>query len=76
MKAKNYDLDNLDLQILSILMDDSRVTYSQIGKALFVSPGTVHVRVQKLEQMGVIKRQQIVVDYEKLGYDVTAFIGI
>ena len=52
MENKNYDIDNLDLQILSILMEDAKVPYTKIGEVLFVSPGTVHVRMKKMEQMG------------------------
>jgi Lrp/AsnC family transcriptional regulator for asnA, asnC and gidA len=76
MENKNYDIDNLDLQILSILMEDAKVPYTKIGEVLFVSPGTVHVRMKKMEQMGIIKRHQLVVNHEKLGYDITAFLGI
>ena len=76
MEVKNYELDTLDLQILSILMEDAKIPYTRIGETLFVSAGTVHVRMRKMEQMGVIKRHQLVVNYEKLGYDITAFIGI
>lgn len=76
MKAKNYELDNIDFQLLSILMADATVPYTEIGKTLFVSASTVHVRIKKLEEMGIIRNQQLVVNANKLGYDVTAFIGI
>ncbi len=72
----NQEIDSLDLKILAILMDDAKTAYIEIAKRLFVSGGTVHVRMKKLEQLGVVKRHQIVVDYSKLGYDITAFIGI
>lgn len=76
MEQKNYDIDNLDLQILSILMDDAKIPYTKIGELLHVSPGTVHVRMRKMENMGIVKRHQLVVNHEHLGYDVTAFLGI
>ena len=69
-------IDDLDLQILSILSHDADKSYKEIGEQLFVSGGTVHVRVKKLKQMGVIKSSQVIVDYEKLGYDIVAFLGI
>ncbi|MDH3651655.1 MAG: Lrp/AsnC ligand binding domain-containing protein, partial [Saprospiraceae bacterium] len=50
--------------------------YTDIAKKLFVSGGTVHVRMRKLEQLGVVKNANLKVDYSKLGYDVTAFIGV
>jgi len=41
-----------------------------------VGSGTVHVRVKKMKELGIIKGSQVVVDYEKLGYDIVAFLGI
>lgn len=68
--------DDLDLKILSILTVNADISYKEIGEQLFVSGGTVHVRVRKLRESGVIKNSRVVVDYEKLGYDVAAFLGI
>lgn len=76
MKPKNSEIDKLDLQIISILVEDAKVPYTEIGKRLFVSGATIHVRLKKLEKLGVIKKQQLMVDYQKLGYDITAFLGI
>ncbi len=69
-------IDPIDRQILSILMENDKVSYAVIAKKLFVSPGTVHVRLKKMEESGIIKGHQMMVDYGKLGYDVTAFLGI
>lgn len=76
MDSRNYEIDKLDLQILSILMEDAKVPYTKIGETLFVSPGTVHVRMKKMEQMGIVKRHQLIANYSKLGYDISAFLGI
>ena len=73
---KNYTVDNLDLEILEILTQNSKVSYAEIAKKLIVSPGTIHVRLKKMENAGVIKGSVLKVDYRKLGYDLTAFIGI
>ncbi|MEL6987413.1 MAG: Lrp/AsnC ligand binding domain-containing protein [Bacteroidota bacterium] len=75
MKKENT-LDSLDRQILSILMEDAKIPYTDIAKKLFVSGGTIHVRMKKLEEMGVVKGSNLVIDYAKLGYDVSAFLGI
>ncbi len=69
-------IDKLDRQIISILMKDAKMPYTDIAKKLYVSGGTVHVRMRKLEQMGVVKEANLRVDYSKLGYDISAFIGI
>lgn len=70
------DYDELDLKILSILMKNGRIPYTEIGKMLFVSGGTVHVRMKKMEESGIVKGQQLIVDHAKLGFDVCAFLGI
>ncbi len=69
-------LDDIDLKILSILMKDAKTPYTDIAKQLFVSSGTVHVRMKKMEEMGIIKSFNLQLNYHKLGYDITAFLGI
>jgi len=76
MPPENLEIDKLDLQILSLLMDDAQLPYSEIAKKLFVSGGTVHVRIKKLTQLGVLKGSQLLIDASKLGYGITAFVGI
>lgn len=74
--ALNYEIDNTDLQILNILMENAFTPYTDIGKKLFISAGTVHVRMNKMEKLGIVKNPQLQVDLHKLGMDVTAFIGV
>ncbi|MEM7792167.1 MAG: Lrp/AsnC ligand binding domain-containing protein [Verrucomicrobiota bacterium] len=74
--AKDLDIDNIDKQILSILMQDAKTPYTEIAKRIHVSGGTVHVRMKKLEQMGIVTGASLSVDHAKLGYDVSAFLGI
>ncbi len=69
-------IDELDIKILNILLKDAKKPYAEIGKQLFVSPGTVHVRVKKMADQGIITGSQITVDHTRLGYDVTAYLGI
>ena len=75
-KALNSEIDNLDVQILSILMKNATTPYTEIAKELIVSGGTIHVRMKKLEELGVIKGASLEVDPQKLGFDITAFLGI
>lgn len=70
------DLDQIDIGILSMLMKDAKTPYTDIAKKLFVSSGTIHVRMRKMEDMGLIKGSSLSIDYSKLGYDITAFLGI
>lgn len=74
--SKITDIDKLDRQILSVLMEDAKTPYTDIAKKLYVSGGTIHVRMKKLEQMGIVKSASLDVDYTKLGYDICAFLGI
>jgi Lrp/AsnC family transcriptional regulator for asnA, asnC and gidA len=70
------NLDKLDHQIIHHMMHDANVSYAELGKKFFVSPGTIHVRIKKLQDAGIVKGTRFNVDFKKLGYDVIAFIGI
>lgn len=72
----NLEIDNVDLKILSILMEDANIPYTEIAKRVYVSGGTVHVRMKKLEEMGIVTGAQLKIDHSKLGYDIVAFLGI
>ena len=74
--SKEKDIDELDRKILSILMQNAKRPYSEIAQELYVSGGTIHVRMKKMEQMGIVKGYKLDVDYGKLGYDVVAFLGV
>ncbi len=65
------ELDEIDLAILGELIEDARRSYREIAKRLNVSVGTVAARVKRLESLGVIKGYSAIVDYEKLGYELT-----
>ncbi|RZQ55371.1 transcriptional regulator AsnC [Pseudidiomarina tainanensis] len=69
-------IDNLDKAIISTLQDNARISYAEIAKQHSVSPATIHVRVEKLRQAGIITGTHVHVDARKLGYDVCCFIGI
>lgn len=70
------NIDKLDRKIIQQLMHDANISYAEMGKKLFVSAGTVHVRIKKLQESGVINGMKFQVNLKKLGYDVIAFIGI
>lgn len=72
----DLNIDKLDLAIIQQLMHDASLSYAEMGKQLFVSAGTIHVRIKKLQETGVISGVKFQVDLKKLGYDVIAFIGI
>lgn len=74
--SQNFEPDNLDLQILGILMEDATIPYTEIAKKLIVSGGTIHVRMKKMQDLGVIKGSHLMIDPQKIGYDICAFLGI
>jgi Lrp/AsnC family transcriptional regulator for asnA, asnC and gidA len=74
--STKLNLDKLDLQIIQEMMEDAEISYADLGKKLFVSGGTIHVRIKKLEELKVVKGKRLSVDLKLLGYDVIAFIGI
>ena len=69
-------IDLIDRRILTILSQDSRATYAEIAGELKLATATVHSRVNKLKESGVITGSQITVDLKKLGFLVTSFIGV
>ena len=74
--AGKLNLDKLDLQIIHHMMEDAETSYADLGKKLFVSGGTIHVRIKKLQEAGIVKGTRLNVDLKQLGHDVIAFIGI
>jgi len=74
--AAKLNLDKLDLQIIHHMMEDAQISYADLGKKLFVSGGTIHVRIKKLLEAGIVKGTKLSVDLKQLGHDVIAFIGI
>lgn len=74
--TKNYEVDNVDLRILEILRDNAKKPFTEVAKKVHVSQGTVHVRMNKMEEAGIVEKTTLKVNYAKLGFDITAFIGI
>ncbi|MDV3103119.1 Lrp/AsnC family transcriptional regulator [Thermococcus waiotapuensis] len=70
------NMDDLDLKILKLLQENARYSYREIAKELGIAVGTVYNRIKKLEDEGVIRGFCVDVDYEKLGFGLTAVIGI
>ncbi len=74
--SSKLNLDKLDNQIIHHMMQDANISYAELGKKFFVSAGTIHVRIKKLQDAGIVKGTRFNVDLKQLGYDVIAFIGI
>lgn len=76
MKNPNITLDETDRQILNILLEDANTAYADIAKRIHVSAGTVHVRMRRLEKLSIAKPAFLNINYRKIGYDISAFLGI
>ncbi len=74
--AVKFNLDKLDMQIIHEMVNDAEISYAELGKKLYVSGGTIHVRIKKLQEYGIVKGTRLAIDLKQLGYDVIAFIGI
>ena len=74
--SSNYALDKLDRSIINALVEDARISYAELGKRFKVSPATIHVRVEKMKNAGVITGTKLSIDEKKLGFGVCCFIGI
>ncbi|WP_303310438.1 Lrp/AsnC ligand binding domain-containing protein [Hymenobacter sp. BT730] len=74
--ARNYELDETDRRILALLIDDAKMPYTEIARKVHVSGGTVHVRMSRMEELGIVKGATLNIDYAQLGYDINAFLGI
>src|ERR687888_2810238 len=69
-------LDRRDLDILGVLQEDARATYAEIAKQVGLSPSSVHQRVRKLEESGIITAYRARIDLEALGLYVTALVSV
>ncbi|MFL6321011.1 MAG: Lrp/AsnC family transcriptional regulator, partial [Nitrososphaeraceae archaeon] len=77
MKFDNDSLlDDINLQIIDVLSKDSSMPFVEIAKQIGISDTTVHVRVRRLKDEGVISKFTLSVDNDLLGYDHLAFAGI
>ena len=62
------EIDELDLQILQILYEDSRIAFTEIARILDVPDTTIHFRVKKMKKQGIISRFTINIPPQKLGF--------
>ncbi|WP_074406257.1 Lrp/AsnC family transcriptional regulator [Aquimarina megaterium] len=67
-------LDNIDHKIINRLKDNSRASYVEIGRQIGLSPSSVRERIQKLEDLGVIKGYRLELDNKKLGFGIEVLI--
>src|SRR3990170_6981223 len=69
-------LSETDTKILHALLEDARFSSRQIAKKVGVSVGKVLSRIKKMEDEGLIKGYSVILDHEKLGYELTVVTEI
>lgn len=69
-------MDEIDKKILQILQENDKVRYHEIGKKLNIGASTVHYRIKKLSENGVIKSFSAIIDPKVVGYDTIAWLGL
>ncbi|MBB5605664.1 MULTISPECIES: Lrp/AsnC family transcriptional regulator [unclassified Janthinobacterium] len=72
----NDALDAYDRKILSLLQENSRLSYSEIGRRIHLTAPAVTERVKRLEETGVIGKFSLQLNLRALGYSFEAFINI
>ena len=71
-----HKLDTLDRKIIDELSKNSRQSLRKIAKKLGVAISTVSARIEKLQKADIIKSFTTKLNYDKLGYDLTAVINV
>ena len=69
-------IDDIDVQIINLLQEDSRLSFNKIARELGISVGTAYNRIKSLEDRGILKGYTAIVDPVKVGYSLTAIILI
>jgi Lrp/AsnC family transcriptional regulator, leucine-responsive regulatory protein len=70
------DLDDVDRQVLGLLAEDGRRSYTDLAKDTGLSTSAVHQRVRRLEQRGAITGYAARIDAEAAGLPLTAFVSV
>ena len=72
----NAEIDEVDLNILSFLQEDSRMPFTKIAEKLGVSDATIHLRVKKMEALNIIEKYTLIINEKEIGKPVTAYVLI
>jgi len=71
-----FSLDEVDRRLLRELLVDSKRSYRELARSVGVSTATVINRVQRLESSGVVRGYTVIVDHERLGFELTVITEI
>ncbi len=68
--------DDVTAKVLEEYLRDSRQSIREVARKVGVSSGTVASRLKEMEDAGIIRRYSAILDYEKLGYELTAITEV
>ncbi len=71
-----YRMDDKDLKIIEVLKAHGEYTTRQIAKKILLPPTTIHNRIKKLREEGIIKKFTIELDNSKIGKSFVAYIMV
>lgn len=71
--GEGKELDEVDRRILALIQEDARIPSSEIADEVGMARSSVHVRLQALEEEGLIEDYEARLDYDAIGLPVTAF---
>ena len=69
-------MEDIDRQIVGLLAEDGRMSFTDLARETGLSVSAVHQRVRRLQKRGVIRGYSAVLDHEAVGLPLTAFISI
>ena len=69
-------LDKLDREIVQLLIENARISYSDIGVKIGISRVAVKARIQALEQKGIIEEYTTVINPQKISGAVSCYFEI
>jgi Lrp/AsnC family leucine-responsive transcriptional regulator len=72
----DHSLDATDWRILEALQNDGRASYAELARAVAMSPSAVTERVRRLEEAGVISGYSAVIDHDRIGLPILAFVRL
>ena len=72
----NTEIDTVDLNILSLLQENSRTSFTKIAEKVGLSDATIHLRVKKMEKLGLIEKYTLIINEEAIGQPATTYVLI
>ena len=72
----HHQLDELDEKILKMIIGNARIPFLEVARECNVSGAAIHQRMQKLTNLGILKRAEYIIDPSKTGYETSAYMGL